>query len=147
MATKSLWYIFSCFPSAKYTAILLPRSMTFQRHQRQQRSCCSLRFGDGNRGKKSESIYPPKFINIKEESATLEGWQRGNGNIKVEWKHQRRSSNIKEGAATSEEEWKHQRRRPSARLLLYMDRHPNQDHSPQRAVLSGIVAQGDVKWS
>ena len=106
-------------------------------------------------GKKSETIYPPKFINIKEGSATLEEWQRTNGNINVKWKHQRRISNIggveKEEwqyqceVETSKVEWQHQRRRSSARSLLSTDHHSHQDHSPQQAVLSGIVAQGDVQ--
>ena len=32
---------------------------------------------------------------------------RNEGRIKVKWQHRRRSSNIEEGAATSEEEWQH----------------------------------------
>ena len=106
-------------------------------------------------GEKSETIYPPKVINIKEGSATLEEWQRRNGNINVKWKHQRRISNIGGVAKeewkyqgeveTSKEDWQHQRRRSSARLLLSTDHHSHQDHCPQQAVPSGILAQGDVQ--
>ena len=71
--------------------------------------------------------------------------QRQNGDNKVKWKHQRRSSNIEEGSATSEEEWQHQRRRSSARLLLSTDHHSHQDHSPEQAILSGIVTQGHAQ--
>ena len=46
---------------------------------------------------------------------------------------------------TSKEKWQHQRRRSPPRLLLSTDHHSHQDHSPQQAVLSGIVAQGDVQ--
>ena len=70
-------------------------------------------------------------------------------NFKKHWKHQRRISNIGRVAKeewqyqgkvkTLNEEWQHQRRGSSARLLLSIDHHSHQDHSPQQAVLSGIV--------
>ena len=91
----------------------------------------------------------------KKDQQHLEEWQRRNGNINVKWKHRRRISNIGGVAKeewqyqgeveTSKEEWQHQRRRSSARLILSTDHHSHQDHSPQQAVLSGVVAQGDVQ--
>ena len=142
---KSFWYSFVLPFDKIYGDIVAEIKDSSNTSKPGVRSCYHLRFGDGNRGKKSESIFPRKFINIKEGSATLEQWRRRNGNINVKWKHQRRTGNFEEGAATSEEEWKNQRRRSSARLLLFMDHHSHQDHSPQQAVLSGIVAQGDVQ--